>query len=216
MQMARVKERQRIVSEGYPFIALASSLFLTVLFIEPWLALVAFPLVLFVALFFRNPKRTVPEGDRIVIAPADGKILSVEEVSEGRFLKSRSIKVSIFMSPLNVHVNRMPVAGTVDLVSYNKGHFRAAFKGKAATDNEHNAIVLTMEGGRRLLFVQIAGFLARRIVCYAQPGERWAAGDIFGMIRFGSRVDVYLPTDCRVKVLPGVVVRAGETVLAEW
>lgn len=216
MEIARLKERQRIVSEGYPFIAIAGVVLVASLFLELWFFIPSALLVLFVTLFFRNPKRTVPEGNRVVIAPADGKILSIEPVDEGRFLRSRAIRVGIFMSPLNVHVNRMPVTGTVELVSYHKGHFRAAFKGKASTDNEHNVIVLTGEGGRRVLFVQIAGFLARRIVCYAQVGERWAAGDIFGMIRFGSRVDVYLPTDCRVKVATGMIVKAGETILAEW
>lgn len=124
--------------------------------------------------------------------------------------------MSIFMSPLNVHVNKIPVSGVVQEVKYNKGKYFPAFAEKASLDNEQNAIVVESEQGEKILFIQIAGWLARRIACYAKPGQHWNRGDLFGLIRFGSRVDVYLPLGHQILVQKGQKVKSGETILAQY
>ena len=164
--------------------------------------------------FFRDPERRPPPDDHLVVAPADGRVLEVREEREEQFLHQPATRVSIFMSPLDVHVNRSPVAGTIELVRHTAGRFRAAFADKASLDNERNAVLLTTPGGR-FLVVQIAGALARRIICHRQPGERLARGERFGMIMFGSRVDLFLPPAARPMVARGDRVRAGHTVVAE-
>jgi phosphatidylserine decarboxylase len=162
--------------------------------------------------FFRDPERT-PAGDASW-SPADGRVLEVREEREEQFLHQPATRVSIFMSPLDVHVNRSPVAGTIEIVRHTAGRFRAAFADKASLDNERNAVLLTTPGGR-FLVVQIAGALARRIICHRQPGDRLARGERFGMIMFGSRVDLFLPPAARPVVARGDRVRAGHTVVAE-
>jgi phosphatidylserine decarboxylase len=164
--------------------------------------------------FFRDPERRPPAGDDLVISPADGRVLEVVPGREEQFLHAPATRVSIFMSPLDVHVNRSPVTGTVELVRHTAGKFRAAFADKASLDNERNAVVLA-RGDRRYLVVQIAGALARRIVCARRPGDRLARGERFGMIMFGSRVDVFLPPGVGPRVARGDRVRAGETVIAQ-
>jgi len=175
------------------------------------------PLVVGLALtvnFFRDPERAVPPGDHLVVSPADGRVLEVVPEHEERFLGGPTTRISIFMSPLDVHVNRNPVSGTVTSVQHTPGRFRAAFAPKASLDNERNAVVLE-RGGRRYLMVQIAGALARRIVCRVRPGEQVARGARMGMIMFGSRVDLYLPPEARALVAPGERVQAGSTAVAE-
>ena len=164
--------------------------------------------------FFRDPERRVPDDERLVVSPADGRVLAVVEEREDRVLHATATRISIFMSPLDVHVNRSPVTGTVAAVEHTAGKFRAAFADKASLDNERNALVLD-SGGRRYLLVQIAGALARRIVCDVGPGDTVRRGERFGMIMFGSRVDLFLPMGVRPVVRPGARVRAGLTVLAE-
>ena len=164
--------------------------------------------------FFRDPERQPPPDDHLVVSPADGRVLEVREEREEQFLHQPATRVSIFMSPLDVHVNRSPVAGTIELVRHTAGRFRAAFADKASLDNERNAVLLTAPGGR-FLVVQIAGALARRIVCHRQPGDRLARGERFGMIMFGSRVDVYLPGGVVPVVHRGDRVRAGVSVVGE-
>jgi phosphatidylserine decarboxylase len=164
--------------------------------------------------FFRDPERTPPPGDHLVVSPADGRVLEVVEEREDRFLSAPTTRVSIFMSPLDVHVNRSPVAGAVELVRHTAGKFRAAFHDKASLDNERNAVVLD-GGGRRYLVVQVAGALARRIVCRRRVGDRLARGERFGMIMFGSRVDLFLPAGVVPRVAKNDRVRAGLTVVAE-
>jgi phosphatidylserine decarboxylase len=164
--------------------------------------------------FFRDPERTAPAGERLVVSPADGRVVAVVSEREDQFLHAPATRVSIFMSPLDVHVNRNPVSGTVELVRHTAGKFRAAFKEKASLDNERNAVVL-ISGGRRFLMVQIAGALARRIVCRVAPGDRVQRGERFGMIMFGSRVDLFLPPEAVPVVRSGMRVHAGSTVLAE-
>jgi phosphatidylserine decarboxylase len=181
------------------------------------LGLVFFLLTLFVAFFFRDPDRTTPEDERYIIAPADGKVVTIEtNMREQRFLNAPATRVGIFMSPLDVHVNRVPIAGVVEAVRYQAGQFRPAFAADAAEVNEQNAVTLMDAHGRRVVFVQIAGILARRIICHLQGGERVAQGDRYGLIMLGSRVDVYCSPEVRVKVQVGQLVRAGETVIAEY
>ncbi len=175
------------------------------------------PLVLVVAFclyFFRDPEREPPPGDRLVVSPADGRVLEVVPEREPHFLGAQATRMSIFMSPLDVHVNRSPVGGTVQVVRPTAGKFRAAFKDKASLDNERNAVLLE-SGGRRYLVVQIAGALARRIVCRRGPGDRLARGERFGLIMFGSRVDLFLPPEVTPRVAPGDRVQAGRSVVAE-
>jgi phosphatidylserine decarboxylase len=173
------------------------------------------PLVLaagFCLWFFRDPEREPPADDRLVVSPADGRIVAVVPEREDRFLHGPATRVSIFMSPLDVHVNRSPVTGNVKAVQHTEGKFRAAFSDKSSLDNERNAVVLE-SGGRRFLMVQIAGALARRIVCHVAPGDHLERGQRFGMIMFGSRVDVFLPPGVVSVVSKGERVRAGLSVV---
>ena len=175
------------------------------------------PLVLavgFCLYFFRDPERRAPADERLVVSPADGKVVAVVQEREERVLQAPTTRVSIFMSPLDVHVNRNPVSGAVALVRHTAGKFRAAFADKASLDNERNAVVVE-SGGRRYLVVQIAGALARRIVCRVRPGDRVQRGERFGMIMFGSRVDLFLPVGVEPVVKLGDRVRAGTSVIAE-
>ena len=167
----------------------------------------------FCVYFFRDPERQPPADPRDVVSPADGKVIVVSPVHEGLFLDAPATKVSIFMSPLDVHVNRSPVDGSIARLQHTAGRFRAAFHDKASLDNERNAMVIE-SAGRRFLVVQIAGALARRIVCRRDVGERLRRGERYGLIMFGSRVDVFLPPDVPVAVSVGDRVRAGTSVLA--
>lgn len=178
------------------------------------LAALLLVLGLFFVNFFRDPRRMPPPGDANLVSPADGKVIVAEgEVEEPRFLGGRAAMISIFMSPLDVHVNRAPVDGEVLEVRYHHGRYFAAFSEKASLDNEQNAVVLAAADGRRIAFVQIAGFLARRIVCRVRPGDRVRRGERVGMIKLGSRVDIFVPGPVRLAVKVGDRVRAGETVL---
>lgn len=163
--------------------------------------------------FFRDPERRTPEGSGLIVAPADGKVVMVKEVDEGEFLKSTGTQVSIFMSPLNVHVNRYPISGRVAYFEHIPGEYLVAFDEKSSVRNERTHIGIENEKGR-VFFRQIAGFVARRIVAPIQIGGEAVAGQRFGMIKFGSRVDVIVPSGCEVKVHIGDRTVAGETVLA--
>ncbi len=205
---------QPIAREGYPFIALFA--FVTLVFaLLGWifLTLLLLALTLFSVYFFRNPERLVPTGGNLVVAPADGKVVFVGDVQEDRYFKKRVTKVSIFMSVFNVHVNRAPCDGKVVDMYYNKGQFLNASYDKASECNEQSGILLEAEGGSRILFVQIAGLIARRIVTYPVVGDLLQRGARYGLIRFGSRVDIYFPENSDVTVLLGERTIAGETVL---
>lgn len=207
--------------EGYPFIAFTVGLTL-LLGLSAWKlsslvlaipAAVSVLLSLFVLYFFRNPERTPPADPRAVIAPADGTVIVSERVSETP-LGTEALKISIFMSVFNVHVNRVPFDGRVLDVSYHRGKFFDARDGRASCENERNGVLLETAGGIRIAFVQIAGLIARRIVCYPRVGEQLKRGERYGLIRFGSRVDVYLPVDTESLVRIGDKTVAGETILA--
>jgi phosphatidylserine decarboxylase len=179
------------------------------------LAFVLTLLALWVAYFFRDPERTGERGKQLVIAPADGKIVQIAEVDEPAFLQSKGRRISIFMNVFNVHVNRYPVSGTVKYVHYNKGKFINAAADKASLENEQSSVGIETESGYRLLVRQIAGLIARRIVTYSKVGETVTQGERLGIIRFGSRVDVFLPPDAAVRVQVGQTTFAGVTVLAD-
>jgi len=182
-----------------------------------WVGLFLLLLTLAVASFFRDPEREVPHGDDIVVSPADGRVVAVDGAAHAETLPGETFqRVAIFMSPANVHVNRVPVAGQVLSVTHTPGKFLAAYNERSSLENERNEVVVRDERGRALVFTQVAGLLARRIVCYLRPGQRVEQGARFGMIMFGSRVDVYLPSTATVRVAVGDRVRAGSGVLAEY
>lgn len=178
------------------------------------LAFVLTLLALWVAYFFRDPERQGERGKQLVIAPADGKIVQIAEVDEPAFLQSKAVRISIFMNVFDVHVNRYPVSGTVRYLHYNKGKFINAAADKASLENEQSSVGLETESGR-ILVRQIAGLIARRIVTYGKVGERVNQADRMGIIRFGSRVDVFLPREAKVRVKVGQTTVAGVTVTAE-
>ena len=167
----------------------------------------------FTLFFFRDPDRTPPSGENLVLAPADGEVVLIKNVQEDEFLKAGAIQVSIFMSPLNVHVNRFPISGTVCLYKHIPGEYLVAFEEKSSLRNERTYIGL-QNSRIKVLFKQIAGFVARRIVAEIKEGDTAVAGDRFGMIKFGSRVDVIVPKNTVLKVKLGDKTVAGETVLA--
>lgn len=179
------------------------------------LAFVLTLLALWVAYFFRDPERTGERGDRLVVAPADGKIVQIAEVGEPAFVQSKTIRISIFMNVFDVHVNRYPVGGVVRYVHYNPGKFLNAAADKASLENEQSSVGIETVSGYRILVRQIAGLIARRIVTYSKAGEPVRQGDRMGIIRFGSRVDIFVPVSSKVLVKEGQISTAGVTVLGE-
>lgn len=174
-----------------------------------WLALV------FVLQFFRDPPRAIPDAPGLVVCPADGRVISVGIVDDP-YLQRRSLRVSVFMNVFNVHSNRMPVAGEVKRAWYHKGTFLNAALDKSSLENERNALALRTDDGRDVVVVQVAGLIARRILCYVEPNRRVARGERYGFIRFGSRVDVYLPADAQPQVSLGDRVKGASDVLARF
>ena len=203
-----------IAKEGLPFIGIGAGA-ASAAFLAGWSATgaVFLALTVFTVWFFRNPPRRVPAGESVVISPADGRVVQIEKVDEQRILKEERVKISIFLNIFNVHINRVPCAGRVVDILYNPGKFFAASVPKASLENEQNALVLERPSGERILCVQIAGLIARRIVCWVKKGDRLQAGARFGLIRFGSRVDLYLPVETRLRVKVGDKVKGGETIL---
>ncbi|GHM98982.1 phosphatidylserine decarboxylase [Cytophagales bacterium WSM2-2] len=165
--------------------------------------------------FFRNPIFEVTQNEKYVLAPADGKVVVIEETDEPEYLKSKRKQISIFMSPVNVHVNRMPVGGTISYAKYHPGKYLVAWHPKSSTENERTTIVAKMKNGNEILFRQIAGALARRIKYYVKEGQPLQQGEEFGFIKFGSRVDIFLPLNAKVNVAIGQVTKGGRTVIAE-
>ncbi len=207
----------RIAPEGWPFIAAAWILTAVAAWLWWPVAILVGILAVWVVAFFRDPLRAGPRGERYVLAAAEGHVVHVIETEEPMYVKERAVRISIFLSVFDVHVNRYPVDGTVELVNYNRGKFLHAADEKASLDNEQSSIGLRGPRGR-VLVRQIAGLIARRIVTDAKPGARVTQGDRLGLIRFGSRTDVFLPVSAHpvVKVKPGDRVRVGGTVLAEY
>lgn len=216
-----------IHKEGYPSIILTIIVvaiinFLTLYFasaypIIVWLgyALSVFLLVTILQ-FFRNPARKVIIDENTIVAPADGKVVVIEEVTETEYFNDKRLQISIFMSPINVHANRYPIGGIVKYAKYHPGLFLVAWHPKSSTDNERTTIVVEHKNGQKVLFRQIAGALARRIVYYAKEGDQATQGQEFGFIKFGSRVDLLLPTTVKVKVNLEQKVTGNETVIATF
>lgn len=166
--------------------------------------------------FFRIPIFQIKKNENQVLAPADGKVVVIEETDEPEYLKSRRKQVSIFMSPINVHINRMPVSGTISYAKYHPGKYLVAWHPKSSTENERTTLVAKMNSGTEILFRQIAGALARRIKWYVKEGQPLQQGDEFGFIKFGSRVDIFLPLSAKVSVKIGDITKGGKTVIAEF
>lgn len=205
-----------VARAGFPFIYTAS--FVTAVFALLGLtvpAILGLVVSLFICFFFRDPDRVVPNTPGALVSPADGKVICVEQLSSTRFFNGPCKKISIFMTVFNVHVNRVPCGGTVKDVKYFPGKFISANLDKASEDNEHNAVFLESEAGKPVCMVQIAGLVARRIICNVQRGNSVVAGQRMGLICFGSRVDVYLPEEAAVLVSVGERVRAGASLIGE-
>jgi phosphatidylserine decarboxylase len=184
--------------------------------VAKWVVYVASAILLLIILqFFRSPKFHIEVNEKHVLCPADGKVVVIEEADETEFLKDRRIQISVFMSPVNVHVNRNPISGIVKYFKYHKGKYLVAWHPKSSTENERTTIAIENKNGVTVLFRQIAGAMARRIVWYIKEGDAVEQGQQFGFIKFGSRVDVFLPLGTKIRVGIGEVVKGGRTVLAE-
>jgi len=208
----------RVRREGGPFILIFGVITLVFFSLAQWLGWIGLILTVWCVYFFRDPDRVTPTEPKLVISPADGVIQAViEALPPGELgMEERPLKrVSVFMNVFDCHVNRSPVDGTIEAFAYRPGKFLNASLDKASEESERRAMRLKTPSGQELAVVQIAGLVARRIVCWANEGQKLVAGERYGMIRFGSRVDVYLPDDSRVLVIPGQRTTAGETVLAE-
>jgi phosphatidylserine decarboxylase len=202
-----------IAREGWPFLAIAVAAAAVVAWFAGWWSLPLWIAALFVLQFFRDPAREVPGDASTVVSPADGRIVAVENTQDP-YLKRPAIKVSVFMNVFNVHSNRSPVDGEVKQGWYHAGSFLNAALDKASLENERNALWLKTAKGQDITCVQVAGLIARRILCYVKAGDRLARGDRYGFIRFGSRVDIYLPLGSSVKAALGDKVHASSTILA--
>ncbi len=215
----------RIHREGYLIILVTTLLLGFLNLVVHWLAgdgllfqllmLVSIVLYVLVVQFFRNPQRYTPVDPNTIIAPADGKVVVIEEVDEPEYFKDKRKQVSIFMSPLNVHVNRNPIGGQIAYVRYYPGKYLVAWHPKSSTENERSTVVID-QGGRKVLFRQIAGALARRIIYYVKEGQQVQQGQEMGFIRFGSRIDLFLPLDAKISVKLGEKTTGGETVIAHF
>jgi phosphatidylserine decarboxylase len=202
-----------VAAEGWPFI-LPLAVVTVLCFVFGWKSTgyVFLSLTLFVLFFFRDPGRVVPEGKGVVVSPADGKVIVIKDIYEPDYLKQEVKQVSIFLSVFNVHVNRAPIGGTIETVKYNPGKFLVASVDKASLDNEQTGMVI-VDGKNKVLVKQIAGLIARRIVCYAKPGDTIKAGERYGLIRFGSRVDLFLPKDSDIMVKVGDRIKGSRDVI---
>lgn len=205
-------EKHPIARAGWSYILVLGVVTLLLFSLFKPAALVTAVLLLFTAYFFRNPRRAVPRDKRFIISPADGVVMQVEEKEEEHFIKGQTIRVSIFLSIFNVHLNRAPVEGMVEYVKYRPGKFLPAFKSHAAEINEKNYLGINT-GVYKIMVTQITGFIARRIVCYAKKDDILNQGQIFGLIKFGSCTEIFVPKNIEILVKPGDKVKGGETVI---
>jgi len=204
-----------VAREGWPYIGLAFVVALAVSLVGGWWSIPLWLIALFVLQFFRDPPRDAPAGERLVLAPADGRVISIETVRDPYAGNRETVRVSVFMNVFNVHSNRSPVDGRLERVEYFPGSFVNADLAKASEHNERNALLIRAEDGSLVTCVQVAGLVARRILCYVKPGDVLHRGQRFGFIRFGSRVDVHLPPGSRLFVGVGEKVHATASPLAE-
>jgi len=200
------------VVTAFVFICIVISFFIQNNYIKGILIIAPVAFLIFSLNFFRDPDRTPPEQNDVVVSPADGKVLFVKDVVDNKFINQKALQISIFMSPLNVHVNRIPIDGTVEYLKYIEGEYIAAFEDKASDINERAEFGIVSKNGK-VFFTQVAGFVARRIVYDLKVGDKVKLGERFGMIKFGSRVDVVVATDWAPSVKKGDVVTAGETII---
>jgi phosphatidylserine decarboxylase len=203
-----------IAKEGWPFLTISLAVAIGVTWCCGWWSLPFWILYFFILQFFRDPPREIPQGTGLVLVPADGKVIVVGNTLDP-YRNVEALKISIFMNVFNVHSQRSPVDAVIKEIVYSKGLFVNASFDKASSDNERNALILRMDDGTEISCVQVAGLIARRILCYVKPGDRLARGQRYGFIRFGSRVDVYLPVGSKPRVAIGDSVKASSTVLAE-
>jgi len=211
------KEQSPVARERLPFLIGVTLLTVAVALLKiVWLTVVFVALAAQTFWFFRDPERVIPPGEGLIVSPADGKIIEISEAKEERFLKDRAVKVSIFLNLFNVHVNRIPCSGRIRGIHYQPGKFLAANKELASTENEQNALLLETPSGAKLVFVQVAGLVARRIVCWVKEGDAVERGFRFGMIRFGSRTDLFLPLGTEVKVRLGEKVQGGSSIIGAF
>ncbi len=203
-----------IAREGWPYLSASLVVSIGVTWWCGWWSVPFWILYFFILQFFRDPAREIPQGEGLVLCPADGKVIVVGNALDP-YRNAESLKISIFMNVFNVHSQRSPVDAVVKEVKYAKGLFVNASLDKASSDNERNALILRLADGTEISCVQVAGLIARRILCYVKPGEQLARGQRYGFIRFGSRVDVYLPVGSKPRVALGDSVKASATVLAE-
>jgi phosphatidylserine decarboxylase len=203
-----------IAKEGYPFVGSAVLVTLILaLFGYGFLTLISLAASFFILYFFRDPERFISRAADSIICPADGKVIVIEKIFDEKFFHEYVHKISIFMNIFNVHVNRIPQSGTIEKIIYTQGTFYSADSEHGGLRNENCATIITSETGRKIAVVQVAGLIARRIVCWLEPDDKVIQGDRFGLIRFGSRVDLYVPGSVQISVKKGQVVRAGETIL---
>ena len=203
-----------IAREGWPFLALAAIVSAVIAYFFGWWSLPFWLVTIFILQFFRDPPREIPQGEGLVLCPADGKVIIVGNTTDP-YRNVPALKISIFMNVFNVHSQRSPVDAVITDVRYAKGLFVNAAFDKASSDNERNALILRLPDNTEISCVQVAGLIARRILCYVKTGDTLTRGQRYGFIHFGSRVDVYLPTDARPRVAIGDKVSASSTVLAE-
>ncbi|MDR3629234.1 MAG: phosphatidylserine decarboxylase family protein [Desulfocapsaceae bacterium] len=212
-----ITPRIPIAKEGYPF--LGSSVLITLVLAilgYKFFTLIALLVSFFILYFFRDPERFMPRIQNAIVCPADGKVIIAEKVFDDRFFHEYVHKISIFMNIFNVHVNRIPQSGIVEKIIYTPGEFYSADSSRGGLRNENCATIITGEEGRKIAVVQIAGLIARRIVCWLEPEDTVRQGDRFGLIRFGSRVDLYIPGSVQLSIKKGETVRAGETILGTF
>jgi phosphatidylserine decarboxylase len=206
--------RSPIHREGF---FIAGALFITGFIssvISKWLGRLFYLATAFTLYFFRDPERKIPEGENLIVSPADGKVVGVDSVEHAPFIDGPAKRISIFLSIFDVHINRAPIKGKISYRHYTPGEFLPAFEPKASEKNEQNAIGIEDAKGYRVLVNQIAGIIARRIICWKNPGNEVSRGERFGLIRFGSKTDIFLPLDAKIVVKPGQKVKGGNTVVA--
>lgn len=215
MEAKKIDNKLRIAREGIPFIL--TGIGLTCVFLILDLPVLAIPLAVltsFIIFFFRDPERNLVNSEKAVLTPADGKIIAIERLTNGdnRF-PDTAVKLSIFMSVFNAHINRIPVGGRISQLIYHPGKFFSANLDKASLHNENNMVLLETDNREKIVLVQVAGLIARRIVCWVKAGDYVKTGQRFGLIRFGSRLEVYLPPDSTITVRKGEKVKAGQTII---
>jgi phosphatidylserine decarboxylase len=199
-----------MVSDAYKFsLPLLALGFLFAVLRLPYITLIFVILAIFICYFFRNPSRRIPQGENLIVSPADGKVVKILQMPDG------SKTISIFLNIFNVHVNRSPISGQLEQLEYKRGKFKVAFDEEASRVNEQNVITISGQG-IRIVVRQIAGLIARRVVCWKKPGNNLARGELIGLIRFGSRVDISLPAEVRIKTKVGDHVRGGSSILGEY